>query len=476
MNENYGKMAKAWVELFIDSLNSEGDGVARMDGLAVFVPGTVPGDTVKAVIQEKKRNYATARVVGLIRSSPDRREPTCAVASRCGGCSLQMMRYEAQLGEKRRQVVDALTRIGGFPLAQVEALTRPTIGMDHPYHYRSKVQFPVAGEMGAPQIGFYAAHSHSVVDHDTCEIQHPVANAVRDAIRRHMIEASVAPYQEATHEGLLRHIVVRLGFATGQVMVILVINGDALPEQDDLIAGLARSVEPFHTAGGSPFSLHSVYVNRHRLRTNRVMGDDFKLIYGQPQIEEHLLGIRYRISPLAFFQVNPIQTERLYQAAVDFAGLSGQETVFDLYCGTGSISLLLAKQARQVIGIEMVAQAIRDANENAMLNGLSNRVRFLTGKAEELLPSLLEQGLRPDVALVDPPRKGCDELLIESIRAVAPDRFVYVSCNPATLARDLARLSADGLYRLDAVQPFDLFPWTSHVECVVQLDLNVATH
>jgi len=455
------------VQLSIQSLNSESQGVARMDGLAVFIPGTVPGDVVEGVIESRKDRYAIGRVVRLIVPSSDRVRPFCKVADRCGGCTLQPMEYRAQLAFKRQQVISALTRIGGFENESVEPLVRPVLGMRIPRQYRSKVQFPVTGMPGRPKIGFYASRSHQVVDHDECDIQHPIANAVRAAIRQHMIEHGVEPYREATHDGLLRHIVVRIGFATGQVMVILVINGEHYPAVETLIGALKTVMSESSHSIGRPFTLQSLYLNHHRQRSNLVLSDKLTLIMGEPQIEEQILGIRYLISPLAFFQVNPAQTEVLYQTALDYAGLTSQETALDLYCGTGSISLLLARAARRVIGIEVVPQAIEDARVNAERNGLTGKASFLCGKAEDLLPKLVAEGLCADVAVVDPPRKGCDLALLESIRTIRPSRLVYVSCNPATLARDLAVLAQNGLYQIQAVQPVDLFPWTGHVETVV---------
>lgn len=455
------------VRLDIQALNSEGQGVARLEGLAVFVSGAIPGDQVEAIIEQQKSNYAVARLLRILRPSADRTEPFCPVADRCGGCTLQPLRYEAQLRLKQEQVISALVRIGGFADADVMRWVRPVIGMQDPRQYRSKVQFPVTGKTGSPKIGFFASRSHAVVDHTTCGIQHPAADAVRAVIRAYMIAMNVAPYQEATHDGLLRHIVVRMGFATGQVMVILVINGETLPALDTLAADLITALLFYQTVDGRPFTLHSLYLNHHRHQTNLVMGENMTLIHGEAQIEEHLLGLRYRISPLAFFQVNPPQTEVLYQTALDFAGLTGQETVLDLYCGTGSISLLLARAARHVIGVEAVPQAIEDARMNAELNNLADRVTFQVGKAETILPTLAKSGIHVDVALVDPPRKGCETALLDAVRVIGPSRFVYVSCNPATLARDLAYLAQDGRYQITTVQPVDLFPWTNHVETVV---------
>lgn len=463
-----GLQKGACVTLDVGSLNSEGQGVARHEGLTVFIAGAIPGDRVDACVEQRRPQYAVARLLRIVSPSPDRIGPDCAVAEQCGGCTLQPMRYAAQLRVKREQVVAALTRLGGFDAAVVSDVVQPVLGMAEPRHYRSKVQFPVGGTPAEPRIGFYAARSHEVVDHDECHIEHPAADAVRAVLRTHCRALGVVPYDEASQTGLFRHLAVRIGFATGQVMVILVINGDSFPGTDRLVPDLQQALATFRTSDGEPFVLQSLYLSHNTRRTNLVLDDHLTLVHGTPQIEECLLGLRYRISPLAFFQVNPMQTEVLYRTAVGFAGLTGVETVFDLYCGTGSISLALARSARMVIGVEEIPQAIDDARQNALLNGLKANTRFVVGKAEDVVPALIrDEDIRADVAVVDPPRKGCDCRLLEAILAIAPARIVYVSCNPATLARDLAILAGDGTYRLTAVQPVDLFPQTAHVETVV---------
>ncbi len=479
------------IELKIESLNSSGQGVAHYEGLTVFVEAAVPGDYLVAQILERRSRYAVAGIERLISPSADRVDAACAVFGRCGGCSLQSMSYPAQLREKREQVIAALTRIGGFAAADLETLVQPVLGMKDPWHYRAKVQYPVSGTTQAPLIGFYAPRSHEVVEHSECVIEHPVADTVRQVIKKHCIQHNVEPYAETAHTGLLRHIVVRIGFATGQVMVILVItsdksvdktydnNGDngveKFPAIDQLITNLnaALSLVESKTEFGSHFSLQSLYLNHHTRRSNLVLGDSLTLMHGETHIEEHLLGLRYLISPLAFFQVNPMQTEVLYQKVAEFAALKGTETVLDLYCGTGSISLVLARNAKMVIGVEEVEAAITDARTNARINNLESRTRFEVGKAEIILPELIKEGVRADIAVVDPPRKGCDPHLLEAILTVAPSRFIYVSCNPATLARDLAILTRDGNYQIKAVQPVDMFPQTPHVECVVLMSRDM---
>ncbi len=446
--------------LAITGLSQEGQGVGRAEGLVVFVDGLVPGDRAQVRAVRTTPRYAMAVPERLLEPSPDRIAPFCADYDRCGGCALQHLAYPAQLSEKRRMVVDALARIGG--VADADTLVAPAIGMENPFDYRAKVQLPVAGSTEHPLIGFFARGSHDVVDAAECRVQHPVGDAVRDAVRAWMTAHAIAPYDERRHVGLLRHVVVRVGFATGQVMVGLVTNGSDLPAIPALVIGLETAVARF--AG---MKLESVFLDANTARTNVVLGGDVRILHGRPFIEERLSGLRFRISPLAFFQVNPKQTEALYAAVVDAAGLTGSETVYDLYCGTGAISLFLARRSARVVGIESVAPAVEDARANAVLNGLDN-LEFVVGEAESIVPERYARGERADVVVVDPPRKGCDPRLLDTLSEMAPERIVYVSCNPATLARDVARLAETG-YRVDTVTPVDMFPWTTHIEGVACL-------
>lgn len=450
-------------EMNITGISHEGQGIGRLRGMTVFVPASIPGDRALIRIERVKSRYAVASLQGLITPSSDRIIPPCAVSEECGGCSLQMMAYPAQLIMKQRQVSDTLSRIGR--LTDLENMVRPIIGMENPWEYRSKVQFPVAGSAASPEIGFFASRTHQVIHAPSCSIQPPVCDAIRDLIAGHMREWAIEPYQEKNHRGLLRHIVIRIGFFTGEVMVGLVINGETLPGQGILCEKLRVLVATSHDPKLPPLQLACVYLNINRALTNVIQSDDCRLLTGRLWIEEEILGLRYRISPLSFFQVNPRQTKHLYKVVLALANLQGDETVFDLYCGTGSISLQLARKASKVIGIEIIPEAIADAQINAEINDIGN-AEFITGKAEELLPTMLTDGQTADLVVLDPPRKGCDKALLDALIAADIRRIIYVSCNPATLARDVALLG-DGGYQVKAVQPVDMFPWTGHVETVV---------
>ncbi len=450
------------LDLDIGALSSEGQGIGRADGLAVFVDGLVPGDRARVRVVRAAARHVNAAVEALLVPSPDRVPPFCADYAACGGCSLQHLSYPAQLREKRRAIVDALVRIGG--VADADALVAPVVGMAEPFAYRAKVEMPVSGTAADPRVGFYGRASHVVVDAAECRVQHPVGDRIRDAVRAWIREARVAPYDGRRHEGLLRHVVVRTAFATGEVMVGLVADGTSLPAVPSLVERLRAAV------GAVPgMALASVYldVNRSRTANGPVHGGDARILYGAPAIEERLDDLCFRISPLSFFQVNPPQTGVLYATAVEAAALTGRETVYDLYCGTGAISLFLARKTARVVGIESVAPAVEDARANAAANGLAN-VEFVRGEAEVVVPERYARGERADVVVVDPPRRGCDPRLLETLAGMSPDRIVYVSCDPATMARDIARLAPAG-YRVDSVRPVDLFPWTTHVEAVALL-------
>jgi len=434
------------IELNIDDLTAEGSGVGRFEGMAVFVPDVLPGEKVQVRVEKVASSYAAGKKVALLEASPERAEAACPHFARCGGCTLMHMNYEAQLKAKENIVRETLRRIGG-----VEPEVLPIFGAEHPLRYRNKAQFPV----GAGGIGLFAARSHTIVPVDDCLLQHESCAGVIAAVRRYMQEANVPAYDEKTHKGVLRHLMVRQN-RKGEMMVVPVTCGKKLPASERLIA-LLRDIP----------GVVSIIQNINSERTNVILGKTCVHLWGQPQLEETLCGLSFRISPHSFFQVNPEQTEKLYAAAREFAQLSGTEHVYDLYCGTGTIGLSMAHMARKVTGVEIVPSAVRDAEENARRNGITNAA-FHLGAAEELLPGLLKNGEKPDVVLLDPPRKGCAPELLEAVAGVEPVRIVYVSCSPATLARDVKLLSALG-YTAEAARPVDMFPQTGHVETVCLL-------
>jgi len=434
----------------ITGLSSEGLGVARIEGFTVFVEGALPKEQAEIKIVKVLKNYAFGKLLRTLKTAACRIEPSCGVVKRCGGCQLQHMSYEAQLQYKTQQVKDALERIGGLNGVAVH----DTIGMEDPWRYRNKAQFPV-GMDGDVMIGFYANRSHEIIDTPQCSIQDAVNDNVIQTVREFIKKYDISVYDENTGKGIIRHIVTRKGFKTGEVMVCIVINGDSLPCGKALVEMLRARTD----------GLKSVVVNINKKKTNVILGERNIVIFGEEAIYDYIGEFKFRISPLSFFQVNPVQTEVLYGKALEYADLKGDETVFDAYCGIGTISLFLSRKAKKVYGIEIVPQAINNAKENARLNGVKN-VEFLVGESEIVIPELYRKGIKADVIVVDPPRKGCDEKLLEVITEMSPEKVVYVSCNPATLARDLKYLSERG-YEVREVQPVDMFPQTSHVETVV---------
>ena len=433
----------------ITGLSSEGLGVARIEGFTVFVEGALPKEQAEIKIVKVLKNYAFGKLLRTLKTAGCRIEPSCGVVKRCGGCQLQHMSYEAQLQYKTQQVKDALERIGGLNGVAVH----DTIGMEDPWRYRNKAQFPV-GMDGDVMIGFYANRSHEIIDTPQCSIQDAVNDNVIQTVREFIKKYDISVYDENTGKGIIRHIVTRKGFKTGEVMVCIVINGDSLPCGKALVEMLRARTD----------GLKSVVVNINKKKTNVILGERNIVIFGEEAIYDYIGEFKFRISPLSFFQVNPVQTEVLYGKALEYADLKGDETVFDAYCGIGTISLFLSRKAKKVYGIEIVPQAINNAKENARLNGVKN-VEFLVGESEIVIPELYRKGIKADVIVVDPPRKGCDEKLLEVITEMSPEKVVYVSCNPATLARDLKYLSERG-YEVREVQPVDMFPQTSHVEIV----------
>ncbi|MBN2222684.1 MAG: 23S rRNA (uracil(1939)-C(5))-methyltransferase RlmD, partial [Vallitaleaceae bacterium] len=435
-------------QLRIDSLGSMGEGIGRMDGYAIFVDGAIPGDLCEIKVLKVKKNYAYAKLTGLLEASKDRIEPICKVARQCGGCNLQHMNYEAQLHYKENIIRNSLERIGGFPKEDIDRVMEAIIGAAEPYYYRNKVQYPVREEDGKLQIGFYAKHSHRIVESDTCYIQDPRNMEIVKSIRNFMIEFGIKGYNEEAHSGLLRHIVIRKSTFTDRFHVILVINGDKFPKVDKLKEILEKSGY-----------VQNLSVNINKKRTNVIFDEELDHIAGEEKLVDNIKDLQFLISPQSFFQVNHEQTEKLYEKALEFAGLSGEETVFDLYCGIGTISLFLARMAKEVHGVEIVEEAILDANQNAEKNGISN-AHFYVGKAEEVVPTLYhEKEIRADVVVVDPPRKGCEESLLSTIVEMEAKKIVYVSCDPSTLARDLKYLASKG-YELQRVVGVDMFPMT----------------
>lgn len=443
----------------IEDLTTEGAGVAKLDGYTLFIKGAIIGDKACVSIMKTKKNYGYARLVEILEPSKDRIESACSMAGKCGGCQLQHLRYEVQLSYKQNKIATCLERIGGFQQIPME----PIMGMEEPYYYRNKAQFPVGCDKnGALVTGFYTGHTHNIVDTSHCMIQAKENDTLLALVREYMEECGVSTYDENSHTGLVRHILTRVGFATKQIMVCLIINGDKLPKQEVLVKKLVNVPR-----------MTSISINKNKEKTNRILGAQCETLWGKAYIEDYIGDIKYQISPLSFFQVNPVQTTKLYQTALEYADLKGDEIVWDLYCGIGTISLFLAQKAKQVYGVEIVPQAIEDAKKNADLNHMSN-AEFFVGAAEEVLPAKYAESngtMAADVIVVDPPRKGCDEALLDTIIKMHPEKVVYVSCDPATLARDLKILCGNG-YQLERVRGCDMFPQSFHVETVCLLTLE----
>ena len=440
-------------EMTCDAFGQDAQGVCRHEGMAVFVPGLLPGERALVRIVKPEKRYAFGRVERLLETSPDRREPPCPIYKRCGGCSCQHMSYEASLRFKREQVQALLERVGGLDIG-----VPPVLGMAHPFAYRNKGAYPVAQGKDGPACGFFAPRSHDLVPlpEGGCLIQGEDSARAVQAVLRWMRQTGASAYDETTGRGLVRHIMTRSTTAVG-LMVVPVVTDATIP-QPELLIRLLREAVP---------GLESVCLSVNRRRTNVILGDELHTLWGKAVMEDTLGGLRFSISPLSFFQVNPVQTEQLYGLALEYAQLTGSETVVDAYCGAGTISLLLAQKAKRVIGIEIVPQAIDNARENAARNGITN-AEFLVGATEELLPRLVAEGLAPDVIVIDPPRKGCERAVLDAILAARPKRVVYVSCGAPTLARDAKYLCEHG-YRAERVQCVDMFCWTGAVETVMSL-------
>jgi 23S rRNA (uracil1939-C5)-methyltransferase len=439
------------VRVTIEDIGIAGEGIGKVDGFTLFIKDAVVGDTVQAKVMKVKKNYGYARLLDVLTPSPYRVDPFCPVAKQCGGCQLQALSYEEQLAFKRKKVEGNLRRLGGFSdLPNIDI-----VGMDEPKHYRNKAQFPVGKDRDGKLItGFYAGRTHAIIPNTDCALGMPGNEEILKRVLRFMHVYHIKSYDEENHTGLVRHILIRYGKRTGEWMVCLVLNGKELRKAEKLAESLCE-IE----------GMTSITYSVNMEKTNVIMGTEIHTIWGQDYITDYIGDIRYQISPLSFFQVNPTQTEVLYGQALEYAGLTGSETVWDLYCGIGTISLFLAQKAKKVYGVEIIPQAIEDARRNAMLNGLTN-TEFFVGKAEEVLPQQYKENqVRADVIVVDPPRKGCDQTLLETMVEMQPERIVYVSCDSATLARDLKYLCESG-YELRKIKAVDMFPQTVHVETV----------
>lgn len=437
----------------ITGLTSEAMGVGRVEGFTVFVEGALPEETVVVKIVKIQKTYAFGKLLSIDRQSKSRVNPVCGVMKRCGGCQLQHLDYKAQLANKTQMVKDVMERIGGFK----NIVVHDAIGMEEPWRYRNKAQFPV-GFSDDVVIGFYANRSHDIIDTDKCVIQDEINDKIIEIFKEYIKKFKVSVYNEEAHKGLIRHIVTRKGFKTGEVMVCIVVNGESLPNTDYLVQQLIDSMP----------DIKSIVLNVNKRQSNVILGDRNLVIYGEAAIYDYIGQFKFRISPNSFFQVNPVQTDVLYNKALEYAALNGNETVFDAYCGIGTISLFLSQKAKKVYGVEIVPQAIDNAKENAVLNNVDN-VDFILGESEKVIPELYQKGIKADVIVVDPPRKGCGQELLDVIVEMQCPRVVYVSCNPATLARDLKYLAEKG-YEVGEVQPVDMFPHTGHCEAVVKLE------
>lgn len=475
----------------IEDMNEDGAGVGKVDGYIWFVKDAVIGDVVRAKAMKMKKSYGFARLMEVLEPSGSRVIPSCPVARQCGGCQLQAMSYEEQLKFKERKVMNNLIRIGKFAENEIHML--PIMGMEEPWRYRNKAQFPFGKDKGGNVIaGFYAGRTHAIVEAGDCLLGVEENREILDIVKLFMKEMKIEPYDESSHKGLVRHVLIRKGFKTGEIMVCLVINGKKLPGKERLVEMLCggdgkdekgqginregidgkeiygKETNGNETDGHGIRGMTSISYSVNQEKTNVIMGKEIVNLYGPGFITDYIGNVKYQISPLSFYQVNPVQTERLYGTALEYAGLTGNETVWDLYCGIGTISLFLAQKAKKVYGVEIVPQAIEDARRNAEINGIKN-AEFFVGKAEEVLPEQFEKNhVHADVIVVDPPRKGCDTVCLDTILKMRPERVVYVSCDSATLARDL-RYLADGGYMVERGRCCDMFPGTVHVETVCLL-------
>ena len=454
------------VTVAIEDIGVGGEGIGKVDGYTLFIKDAIIGDVVEAKIVKAKKNYGYARLMNIVTPSENRVEkPACPMARRCGGCQIQEMKYGAQLAFKEGKVRGNLERIGEVPTELLDKVMQPIVGMEEPFHYRNKAQFPIGTDKEGHIItGFYAGRTHSIIPNTDCALGVAVNQKILEIILHFMENNHISAYDEEKHKGLVRHVLIRYGFKTDEIMVCLVINGEKLPHAEKLVDKLCKIS-----------GMTSITISVNKAKTNVIMGNEIKLLWGQTYITDYIGNVKYQISPLSFYQVNPVQTEKLYGLALDYADLNGNETVWDLYCGIGTISLFLAQNAKQVYGVEIVPQAIDDARNNAKINDITN-AEFYVGKAEEVLPEYYKEyekthngeTAHADVIVVDPPRKGCEESLLQTIVDMQPEKVVYVSCDSATLARDLKFMEEHG-YKVEKVQAVDQFGNTVHVETVVLL-------
>ena len=454
------------VTVAIEDIGVGGEGIGKVDGYTLFMKDAIIGDVVEAKIVKAKKNYGYARLMNIVTPSENRVEkPACPMARRCGGCQIQEMKYGAQLLFKEGKVRGNLERIGEVPTELLDKVMQPIVGMEEPFHYRNKAQFPIGTDKEGHIItGFYAGRTHSIIPNTDCALGVAVNQKILEIILHFMENNHISAYDEEKHKGLVRHVLIRYGFKTDEIMVCLVINGEKLPHAEKLVDKLCEIS-----------GMTSITISVNKAKTNVIMGNEIKLLWGQTYITDYIGNVKYQISPLSFYQVNPVQTEKLYGLVLDYADLNGNETVWDLYCGIGTISLFLAQNAKQVYGVEIVPQAIDDARNNAKINDITN-AEFYVGKAEEVLPEYYREyqeshggeTAHADVIVVDPPRKGCEESLLQTIVDMQPEKVVYVSCDSATLARDVKFLRESG-YELKKITPVDQFPNTVHVETVVLL-------
>lgn len=437
----------------IQDIGDNGEGIGKVDGFTVFIEGGVPKDRVFVKITKAKKNYGTGKIVDYVEYSPYRTNPKCPITEECGGCQIQHIDYQSQLNMKKKKVEDAIKRIGKLDDVKIHGV----IGMNDPFRYRNKAQFPIGNDNGNTIIGFYKKGTHDIIDTKSCKLQHKTNDLIVEFFKALIEEKNLSVYDEKNGKGLLRHIITRTSFGTGELMLVIVTNGRELPHEKEIVERITKKIP----------KVKSIVQNINKKRTNVVLGRENKILYRDDHIIDNIGELKFKISPQSFFQVNPLQTSILYEKALEYAGLSGNEIVFDIYCGIGTISLFLAKKAKKVYGIEVVEAAIKDAKENASLNNIDN-AEFFTGKAEDIIPKMYKEGHKADVVVIDPPRKGCDEKVLQTIARMNPQKIVYVSCKPSTLARDLKILDELG-YRTVEIQPVDMFPHTSHVECVVKI-------